>query len=84
MKFPPQIWSQLKNKTRDNLISALKKDGWKPDEKRGAVQVWRHPDRRKVTIHYHSKKTYGPKLLKGLLEDTEWTEEDMRRLKLIK
>jgi len=84
MKFPPHVWSQLKNKSADDLISALKKDGWNPDEKIGAQQVWRHPDGRRVSIHYHPKKTYGPKLLKALLEDIGWTESDMRRLKLIK
>jgi len=85
MKFPPYIWNQLKNKSADDLISALKKDRWDLDEKRGAQQVWRHPDRgRRVSIHYHPRKTYGPKLLKGLLKDIGWTESDMRRLKLIK
>ena len=84
MKFPPDIWNQLKNKTADHLISALKKDGWNPDEKIGAQQVWRHLDGRRVSIHYHPKKTYGPNLLKALLKDIGWTESDMRRLKLIK
>ena len=66
MKFPPHIWAQLKNKTADDLISALKKDGWDPDEKIGTQQIWRHADGRRVSIHYHPKKTYGPGLLKGL------------------
>ena len=85
MNFPPYIWNQLKNKSADDLISALKNDRWDLDEKRGAQQVWRHPDGgRRVSIHYHPRKTYGPKLLKGLLKDIGWTENDMRRLKLIK
>ena len=84
MKFPPHVWNQLKNKTADDLISALKKDGWDPDEKIGAQQVWRHLDGRRVSIHYHPKETYGPNLLKALFKDTGWTESDMRRLKLIK
>jgi hypothetical protein len=29
-------------------------------------------------------RAYGPKLLRGLLEDLRWSEADMRRLKLIK
>lgn len=65
-------------------MSALEKDGAVPDVTRGAVRVYRYPDGKRVTIHYHSKKTYGPKLLKALLRDIGWTEDDLRRLKLIK
>lgn len=84
MKFPSHIWNQFKNKSADELISALKKDGWKLDRMKGAKQVWLHPDGRRISIHYHSQKTYGPKLLQALLEDISWTTSDMRRLKLIK
>lgn len=84
MKWPDHVWKQLKNKTADDLISALKKDGATPDETRGAEQIYILRDGRRISIHYHPKKTYGAKLLKGLLEDIGWTEDDMRRLKLIK
>ena len=32
----------------------------------------------------HPKKTMGPRLLKSLLKDTGWTNEDLVRLGLIK
>ena len=85
MKFSRNIWSQLKGKTADELISALLKDGFLPDDKVRAERIYRHPDGRKVSIHYHTgNKCYGRSLLKALLEDTEWSESDMQRLKLIK
>jgi len=84
MKFSPHIWSQLKNKGLKDLISALNKELGKPDEIKGNEYVYRFPDGRHVTIHYHSRKCYGSNLLKKLLADIGWTEEDMRRLKLIK
>lgn len=85
MNYSKNAWNQLKSKTDAKLISALLKDGFQPDAKLRAERVYRHSDGRKVTIHYHTgKKTYGPKLLKGLLEDIGWTEDDLRRLKLIK
>ncbi len=84
MKFPKHIWNQLKNKSPKDLISALEKDGAVPDITRGAIQVYRYPDGRRVTIHYHPGRTYGPKLLKALIDDIGWTEDDLRRLKLIK
>lgn len=83
MQYPQHIWGQIKNTTADKLIRALKRDGWTKDETRGAILVYRRDDRR-VTIHYHPKKTYGPKLLRALLSDIGWNEEDLRRLKLIR
>jgi len=33
---------------------------------------------------HHPRKTFGPKLLKLILEDTRWSTVDMIRLKLVK
>ena len=83
--FSQNAWRQLKNKTAGDLIVALLKDGFKLVDKIRTERIYRHPDGRKVTIHYHKgSETYGAGLLKALLKDTEWSEEDMRRLKLIK
>lgn len=85
MKYSKNIWSQLKNKTADDLISALVKDGFVLDEKVRAERVYRNPDGRRVSIHYHKgSKDYGRGLLNSLLEDTGWSESDMCKLKLIK
>ena len=89
MSFPQNVWNQLKNITAGELQSAVLKDGWVQEVTRGAVQAYRKEDeqgntKRRVTIHVHPKKTYGAGLLKGLLADIGWTEEDLRRLKLIK
>ncbi len=84
MNFSKQIWDQLKNKSADDLISALKKDGAILDTTRGSAQVYLYPDSKRIAIHYHPHKTYGPALLKALIEDIGWKENDLRRLKLIK
>jgi predicted RNA binding protein YcfA (HicA-like mRNA interferase family) len=90
MAFPPNIWNQLKNLTADDIISALQRDGWTRDPaSKGAILGYLKKDQtgktiNRITIHYHPKKTYGAKLLTGLLEDIEWSIEDMGRLKLIK
>ena len=31
--------------------------------------------RKRVVIHYHPKKTFGARLLNGLIDDTGWTAE---------
>ena len=84
MKYPKNVWQQLKSITADELTRALEKDGWVRDIGIGAELVYRHKDGRRVSIHYHPRKTYHSGLLKGLLDDIGWGEEDMRRLKLIK
>lgn len=71
MSFPGHIWKQLKNLTADEIIKGLEKSDWVSDETRGAEQIYRHPDGRRVSIHYHPGKTYGPKLLKNLLNDRQ-------------
>lgn len=85
MALSSSAWDQLKNKTADDLVSALIRDGWELEpECKGAIQVYRDANGRRVGIHYHPHKTYGPKLLKGLLSDIGWDEKDLKRLKLIK
>jgi predicted RNA binding protein YcfA (HicA-like mRNA interferase family) len=86
MAFAPNVWSQLKNLTADDIVDALRKDGWELEPKTGATLAFvkgQYP-RRRVVIHYHPRKTYGPALLKGLISDIGWLEEDLRRLRLIK
>ena len=84
MKFQANVWNQIKNLRADDLIGALEKDGWVWDITTGAEQIYRHPDGRRVSVHYQPGKTYRPKLLKSLLGDIGWTDKDLRRLKLIK
>jgi predicted RNA binding protein YcfA (HicA-like mRNA interferase family) len=84
MNFQKNIWTQLKNKTVEEIISALEKDGWFQDTCSGAVRVYLSPERKRVTIHYHPKKTYKQSLLKALLNDIGWSVDDMKRLKFIK
>ena len=88
--WPKHVWNQLKNLTAQDLIRALdKKDsGWERVRTKGNYYVYhnpnRPPDKRYVVIHFHPGKTYGRKQLRGLLDTIGWTEEDLKRLKLIK
>lgn len=86
MAFSPNVWSQIKNRTADDLCSALKRDGFELEGKRGAVLAYykKSSPPRRVTVHYHPRKTYGAKLLEAIIESAGWTEDDLRRLKLVK
>lgn len=84
MRYSKNCWLQLKNLTADDLISALERDGWKRDLCKGAFIPFIDPaTRRRVIIHYHPQKTYGAGLLKGLLDDAGWDEQDLIRIGLI-
>lgn len=94
MAFPQNAWNQLKNLSKGDFISALERDGWKespPSHSSGSIRLYikfaadgKTPLLR-VEIHFHhASDTCSPKLLKALLADTGWSEQDMRRLKLIK
>lgn len=84
MAFPPAIWQQLKNLTADDLCAALVKDGFRLDTHGGSQRIYRKAPDLRVSVHYHPGKTFGAKLLQGLLADAGWTVEDLRRLKLCK
>jgi predicted RNA binding protein YcfA (HicA-like mRNA interferase family) len=84
VKFSKDIWDQLKNISADDLLSALQRDGFKPDTASGSQRICKHPDGRRVSIHYHAGKTFSPNLLKSLFDDIGWSIKDLRRLKLIK
>ncbi len=87
MAFAQHVWNQLKSLTADELIAALKRDGYRQDPASAGATIAYikagNPSKR-IVIHYHPRKTYGPKLLKALLADIGWSDADMRRVKLIK
>jgi len=84
MRLPHQVWEQLRNKTADELVTAIERDGFVQDARKGSERIYRHPDGRRVSIHYHPRKTYGPGLLRALLDNVGWDASDLKRLKLVK
>src|SRR5579863_2779529 len=84
MRYSRNTWQQLKNLTADDLINALERDGWIRDKPDGAFIPYLNPrTRNRVVIHYHPRKMYGPKLLKSLLDDIGWDEQDLARIGLV-
>jgi predicted RNA binding protein YcfA (HicA-like mRNA interferase family) len=79
-------WSILRSLTARELISALMRDGFSLRSQTGSHQRYRHPDGRRVTVSFHSPgDTFPPKTLRHMIEDqARWTEEDLRRLHLIR
>jgi len=79
-------YSRLRGLTVRQIIQALKRDRFYLDHATGSHYLFRHPDGRKVTISFHhSGDTFKPDILKSIIEkQAQWTEDDLRRLKLLK
>jgi predicted RNA binding protein YcfA (HicA-like mRNA interferase family) len=79
-------YAQLRNLNARELISALIRDGFSYDRGDGSHQIYYHPDGRRVTVIFHGgSSTFRRKTLKSMIEkEARWTEEDLKRLKLIR
>jgi predicted RNA binding protein YcfA (HicA-like mRNA interferase family) len=77
----------LRNTPVQKLIKALEKDGFvlKRATQSGG-HIYFHPLKKKIAIiHFHHKSDIlTRKTLKSFLEGTQWTKEDLKRLKLLK
>jgi predicted RNA binding protein YcfA (HicA-like mRNA interferase family) len=79
-------YSKLRTLTARKLIKALERDGFQLVRVEGSHHRYRHPDGRRVTVSFHrSSDTFKFKTLKSIIEkQARWTEEDLKRLKLLK
>jgi predicted RNA binding protein YcfA (HicA-like mRNA interferase family) len=79
-------YARLRNLSVRELISALKRDGFTFDRGDGSHQIFVHPDGRRVTVPFHGGgETLRRKTLKSVIEiQARWTDEDLRRLKLVR
>ena len=74
----------LRNLTAREMISALARDGFTFDRGDGSHQIYYHADGRRVTVIFHGGgSTFRRKTLKSMINQAQWREEDLKRLKLI-
>ena len=74
----------LRNVATRRIVRALEQDGFAHTERQGSQRIYRHPDGRRVVIHYHrAADTLPPYVLRNPLIGTGWSETDLRRLKLV-
>ena len=77
--------SELKNVTAREWITALERDGFALRKGRGSHHVYQHTDGRRVLIVYHKPSdTFGPKTIQQILTGAAWSENDLRRLRLVR
>jgi predicted RNA binding protein YcfA (HicA-like mRNA interferase family) len=78
-------YSRLRSLTAREVIRALLADGFILRSQRGSHRRYYHSDGRRVTIPSHaSSGTFVPKTLRSIIEEqARWTEDDLKRLKLL-
>ena len=78
-------WRNLRAITARQIISALIRDGFELRNHSGSHQRYRHSDGRRVTVTFHSPgQTFSMDVLRWMIRDqAQWTEEDLRRLRLL-
>ncbi len=79
-------YSKLRSLSLRQIEKALRKNGFELKRKKGVTRFYKHPDGRRVNLHWHNpNQELKIGTLKEVLEnEAEWTEEDLRRLKLLK
>jgi predicted RNA binding protein YcfA (HicA-like mRNA interferase family) len=85
MKEVGELVHLLRNTPVRKLIRALEREGFSLKRStRTGSRIYSHPDGRIVVVHYHrGSDTLTRKTLKSYLEATRWTEDDLKRLKLL-
>lgn len=67
------------------FIRALEEDGFRETRVEGSHHRYKHPDGRAVMVAYQKlSDTFVIKTFDRMLDATRWTEDDLRRLKLLK
>ena len=82
----PIDWSRLRSLTAREVIRALRRDGFYLDRQTGSHRYYAHPDERTVTLSFHRPgQTFRIGTLRSMIQDqAEWTEQDLRRLGLLR
>jgi len=78
-------YRRIRGLTARELIAALTRDGFYFIRQKGSHQRYGHVDGRRVTVAPHGGgDTFTIKTLKSIIEtQARWTEDDLRRLKLL-
>ncbi len=72
--------SKLPSPTGQQLIAALRRDGFEAIRVRGSHHFLRHPDGRRTVVATHRGETIGPGLLSKILRDCDLSRDDILKL----
>lgn len=74
----------LRGVTARQFITALERDGFIWTGGRGSHRVYRHTNGRRCVVAFHRPgATFPAPTLASMLAATRWSEDDLKRLRLI-
>jgi predicted RNA binding protein YcfA (HicA-like mRNA interferase family) len=78
-------FSRLRSLTARQLASGLQTDGFALKRQKGSHRHYVHLDGRRVTLSFHhASDTFRIGTLRSIIElQARWTEDDLRRLRLL-
>jgi predicted RNA binding protein YcfA (HicA-like mRNA interferase family) len=78
-------FSRLRSLTARQIASALVADGFTLKRQKGSHRRYTHLDGRRVTLSFHHvSDTFRMGTLRSIVElQAHWTEDDLRRLRLL-
>ncbi len=78
-------FSRIRSLTARQLASALQSDGFTLKRQKGSHRHYMHADGRRVTLSFHhASDTFRTGTLRSIIElQARWTEDDLRRLRLL-
>ncbi len=77
-------YSKLRSLTAREIVNALIRDGFHIDRVSGSHHQFLHPAKGRVTVSFHHRRdTFPPKTLRSIIQDAGWTQEDLKRLKIL-
>ncbi len=78
---PQSVSPRLPRVTAQELLRALRRDGWEFVRQSGSHIQLRHPTKPgRVTIAYHAGRTLKPATVDSILEDAGLTADELRGL----
>jgi len=82
----PIDWTEFHGVTARKMTAALLRDRFKLRSQRRSHQRYRHSDGGKVTVAFHHlSDTFRRKTLRAMIQgQARWTEDDLKRLGLVK
>ena len=78
-------FSRLRSLTAQQIVRALRRDGFVRETQGGSHQQYYHPDGRRVTVSYHRPgQTFSVRTLRIMIQaQARWSWDDLRRLGLV-
>jgi len=76
----------LRNTPVKKIVRALERTGFEVARiTQAGSRIYKHPDGRLTVVHYHrGSDTLTRKTLASLIEATQWDQEDLRKLDLLR